>query len=545
MTHILLLVAALGLTILVFGKKHLLEKDGRDKEVLYYFLKSSLEFLVPFTLVLLFYLGLLIVISMKWESISLHSLIRLEEYLTTIHSYTKWKLSKGMVLGLFVAIFVLGLLRVPLEARKKLYSGVDWIYTWSKRAYVLFVLLCSFTLLGTQLGQPTDDLRLRIKLIRDGYAELRQEAEEALSEEVAVQFHTKTRDNLSPEYQTALKRPEEIGSKTSNLRSHYAAAQREYGVKSGKAETVLSRFDSLNRSGLQTEIRLTEPTGKAPKATVSESEPGQITFQKVNEAKGALENYRQKTRGRFITFLSTEDGKKLTIQGAKVVTDVLKSELVSAWIKRYPIAEPFIDVFFKTLDEKIKARLETFAENATKEIIESPTRAEAAINTEASKIVNETEVKLSPEMVVRVEYLSAEFVVEITSIEAAKVEVDDGIQQFKDRKIEKLISQLQSPDESMRETAVRELSATSDISPAKIDKLISLMRNGRQSFLTDRTRIEGHHCTDYEYTSVKYYAASTLARINSPHVSSEIKQEARSCQASSITTRRVTDPGWI
>lgn len=545
MTHILLLAAVLALTILVFTKKRRLEQAGRDKEILYYFLKSSLEFLVPFTLVLLFYLGLLIVISLAWESVSLQSLIRLEDYLATIHSYTKWKLSKGVVLILFVGVFALSLLRIPLETRKKLYSGVDWFYTWSKRAYVLFVLLCSFTLLGTQLGKPTDDLRLRIKLVRDGYAELRHETEDALSEEVVLQFHAKTRDSFPPVYQTALKRPEEIGAKATNLRSNYAAAQSEHGVKSGKAEVVLSKFEARNRSSLQTEVRLTDEAGRTPKTSVSESAPGQITFRKLNEARTSIESYRQKTRGRFISFLSTEDGKKLTVQGAKVVTDFLKSELVSSWTRRYPIAEPFLDVFFKTLDEKIKAKLESFADNATSEIIKSPANVEATINTEAAKVVNQTEVKLSPEMMQKAEQSGAQLAEELASIEAAKAEIDEGIQQSKDRRIDKLISQLQSPDKVTRETAVQGLSESSDISRVKVEKLISLMRNGRQSWVTDRTRNEGHHCTDYQYTSVKYYAASALEQMSSPHVSNELKLEARACQFTSITTKTVTDPGWI
>lgn len=316
MIHILLLVAACGLTILVFRKKHSLKEEGRDKEILYYFLKSSLEFLVPFTFVLFFYLGLLVVVSVAWESISLRSLIRLEEYLTTIHSYTKWKLSKMMVLGLFVGIYVLGLLRVPLE-RKRLYSGVDRLYTWTKRAYVVFVLLCSFTLLGTQLGEVSDDLRLRINLTRDGYAELSQETEEALSEEVALKLHTKARDTFPPAYQTALKSPEEIGSQGSALRSHYAKAQSEHGVKSSKAESALSRIEARSKSNLQTEIRLPDEASNK-RATVSEPDASWITYRKVKEAKTAVENYRQKTRGRFISFLNTEDGKRLTVQERKL-----------------------------------------------------------------------------------------------------------------------------------------------------------------------------------------------------------------------------------
>jgi hypothetical protein len=544
MTPILILLAVLIFTVLVYWKKRSLAQEGRNKELLYYFLRSSLEFLVPLTIVLFFYLGLLAVISFRWQDISLQSLIRLDEYLATIHSYTKWKLSKLMVLGLFAGIYVLGLLRLSLETRKKFYSGVDWVATWSKRAYVLFVLLCSFTLLGTQLGPVSDDLKLRIKLTRDGYADLRRETEEALSEEVAYQLHTKIHDSFPVPYQTALKKPEEVGSQATVLQNHYAKAQSEYGVKSPKAETVLSAIEERRSTRLETEIRLGHEAG-TERRTVSEPEPTQTTYRKVIEAKTAVTNHRQKTQGRIISFLSTVDGKKLSVQGAKVITDLMKKGAFSPWIKAYPIAEPFIDVFFKTLDEKIKASVEQMAENATRSNLQSPENTETTITSESSKIVSQTEIRISPEIMQKANESATRIEEELATIESAKVEVDTGIQQVRDVKTEKLIAQLQSPDDSVRRSAAGELSRTTDISEAKVNQLISIMRNGSRSWVTSTYRPPGHHCTDYEYTSIRYYAASALERMKSPHVTDKISREARTCMSNSVTTKRVTDPGWI
>jgi len=544
MTPILILLAVLILTLLVYLKKRSLAQEGRGKELLYFFLKSSLEFLVPLTIVLFFYLGLLAVISFRWQDISLQSLIRLEEFLTTIHSYTKWKLSRGMVLGLFVVIYILGLLRLPLETRKKLYIGVESVGRWSKRAYVLIVLLCSFTLLGTQLGPVSDDLRLRIKLTRDGYADLRQQTEEAISEEVAFQLHTKTHDSFPAPYQTALKKPEEVGSRATDLRNHYARAQSEYSVKSPKAETVLSTVEERRNAKFETEIHL-DREANVERRTTSEPEPAQLTYRKVTEAKAAIVNHRQKTQGRMISFLSTYDGKKLTVQGAKVVTDLMKKEAFSSWIKTYPIAGPFIDVFLATLDEKIKATVEQMADNATRSVLQNPENTGTTINTESAKIVSQTEIRISPEIVQKANESATRLEEELATIESAKVEVDTGIQQARNVKTEKLIAQLQSPDESVRRSAARELSRTTDISEAKVNQLISMMRNGSRNWVTSTYRPPGHHCTDYEYTSIKYYAASALEGMKSQHVTDKIVREARTCMSNSITTKRVTDPGWI
>jgi len=534
MSNILLLVAAFFLTILVFRKKHSLKEEGRDHEVLYYFLKSSLDFLVPFALVLLFYVGLLLVISTLWKSISLQSLIRLEDYLTTIHSYTKWKLSKLMVLGFFIGIYILGLLGMRLEVRQRLYGGVETLYTWGKRAYVLFVFLCSFTLLGTQLGQPTDDLRLRIKLTKDGYAELRQQTKEALSEGVAVKLHSKTYDSFPPDYHAALKRPQEIGTHTKSLRTYYTKAQTELGVRSSKAESVLSRADARARSAsdLQTEIQAEETSDKSVK--VSNSEPREVTYQKISEAKAAVQEYQQKTRGRLISFLTTEDGKKLTVQGAKIMTDVLKSRLISSWITMYPISEPLIDVVSKTIDETLKAKLEKLADDLTPSIVETPANFETAINNESTKMASQTEVKISPEIAEKAERSGAQLEQELAGIEAAETEVFEG-----------LIVRLHSSSKNDRATAARHLSETPDISEAKVNRLIVIMRKGNQQWITSSYRNEGHHCTDYEYTSIRYYAATAIERMKSSYVNEELAREARRCQDESVTTKTVTDPGWI
>ena len=544
----ILFIVACGLTIYVFKKTHSLKEQGRDKEIRYHFLKSSLEFLAPFTFVMFFYVGLLTVVSFAWESISLQSLIWLEEWLTTIHSYTKLKLSKTMVLGLFLGIYALGLLHVVfLEKRKKLYTGVDTFYKWTKRLYVVFVLLCSFTLLGTQLGEPSNDLRLRIKLTKDGYADVHKQTQEAISEEVASQLYTKAYDSFPPAHHTALKLPEKIGSEANSLRGYYAKAQNEHGVKSRKTESALSAIEAHRKAAtnLKTEIQMPKE-GLNESTNVAEPDPRQISYRKIKEAKIAIETYRQKTRTRFITFLTTEDGKKLTIQGAKVMTDVLKSGLFSPWIKAYPIAEPIIDVFIKTMDETVKAKLERIADNATRSIIQSPDNTQTTVNDEASKLAAQTEVKISPAIMEKANQSGKQLEQELTNLEAAKVEIDNGIKQVENSRIEKLIAQLHSPDKSVRETAAQKLSQVGDkLSQTKVNELIGIMRHGNKRWITDRTRIEGLHCTDYEYTSIRYYAATALARTNSQYVSGDIAQEARQRQSDSVTTKRVTDPGWI
>jgi hypothetical protein len=548
MITIIIFIVACGLTVFVFKKTRYLKKQARDKEIRYHFLKSSLEFLVPFTFVMFFYIGLLAVVSLAWESISLQSLIRLEEWLATIHSYIKLKPSKTMVLGLFLGIYTLGLLRIILlEKRKKLYTDIDIFYKWTKRLYVVFVLLCSFTFLGTQLGEPSNDLRLRIKLTRDGYADVHKQTQEAISEEVAVQLYAKSYDSFSPAYHTALKLPEQIASEANTLRGYYVKAQNEYGVKSIKAEFALSAIEAHRKAviNLKTEIQMPKD-GLHESTNVAKPDPSQISYRKIKEAKVAIENYRQKTRSRFITFLTTEDGKRLTIQGAKVMTDILKSELFSPWIKAYPIAEPIIDVFIKAVDDTGEAKIEKTADNATPSIIQSPDNTQPIVNDEASKLAAQTKIKISPEIMEKANQSGQQLEQALTHLKAAKVDLDSGIKQVENSRIERLIAQLHSPDATIRKTAAQNLSQNgTKLSQTKVNELIDIMRHGNKNWITSRTRNEGHHCTDYEYTSIRYYAATALSDMNSQYVSQDITREARQNQSDSVTTERVTDPGWV
>jgi hypothetical protein len=149
-------------------------------------------------------------------------------------------------------------------------------------------------------------------------------------------------------------------------------------------------------------------------------------------------------------------------------------------------------------------------------------------------MASQTEVKISPEMMEKAERSGAQLEQEIAGIDAAKTEVFEG-----------LIVRLHSTSKSDRATAARLLSETPDISEAKVNSLIVIMRKGNQQWITSSYRNEGHHCTDYEYTSVRYYAATALERMKSSYVNEELVQEARRCQGESVTTKTVTDPGWI
>ncbi len=108
----------------------------------------------------------------------------------------------------------------------------------------------------------------------------------------------------------------------------------------------------------------------------------------------------------------------------------------------------------------------------------------------------------------------------------------------------RLFVQLSSPSEKQRDNAADLLSKHGEeLTKAIIEEIIKTMRRGRESWSKRLYRVS--HCTWYEKTTVKYYAAKSLINMNSPYVTDEIVREARNKTNREKTRYRVTDPGWI
>ncbi len=112
--------------------------------------------------------------------------------------------------------------------------------------------------------------------------------------------------------------------------------------------------------------------------------------------------------------------------------------------------------------------------------------------------------------------------------------------------IDKLIAKLREGKEETRNEAVSKLSKMGKkLSESDINMIINIMRSGKDEWETSNYRQSGHHCTDYTYTSIKYYAANALLEMKSPYVGDEITREAKQIKSNSTRTKRVTDPGWV
>jgi len=552
MTSLLLLIVLFtvtcSLTVRVRKTKQNLDRKDKRKNVRYYFLKNTYDFLLPLTFVLGLYLVLAVVTRalVRSDSTSLGILIKFEHALATIRNYSYFRLSALQVLLCYVVLYLLGVFPFILVRRQRIYDWLEKYYLpWSKRVYIVLVLLCSLTLLGTQVGRPGTDFQLRIKTIRDGYAQLQNQTRELLSQEVALHIYDKVHDTLPPSYGKALTQPKEIKDQLAELRNLYDQSQREYGSRVESAESLLSEYSQRRERAetLETNFRFqNDSTGD--EIRVAEPEP-KISYRQIKEAESALETFKQGRPGTAITFFESQEGKRIVLQVEKVFSSKVTKRMFEPVFQMWPYSEPIIDVFISTLNDKLKAMTEKSLDNLTNRIVQNPASVSNMLKDEATNIVGESEIDIPTQMAAKAAHASKDLDQELASLQAAKLDIEKGAQLAKDLQAEKPITQLQSSDESMREGAVLRLLQLGDqLSEAKVNKLINIMRNGSKTWSSSEREV-GHHCTWYTYTPIRYYAAKALANMKSKYVSDELAREARSCESNSITRKRVTDPGWI
>ncbi len=108
----------------------------------------------------------------------------------------------------------------------------------------------------------------------------------------------------------------------------------------------------------------------------------------------------------------------------------------------------------------------------------------------------------------------------------------------------KYIAQLRNSNENIRNRASRYLMKIGkDLNKSEVESIKSLMRLGKENWRKQLYRRS--HCTWYERTSVKYYAADTLLNMNSKYVTAETKKEARRAKNKGKSKYKVDDPGWV
>jgi len=540
----LLLIILLIATIIIFIKKSHIENR---KSLSYLICKYNLEFFVPLTIVLSFYYILLFIISLRSDFLTLYQLIYIETYFEKIKSYVSIvKLDAKHVLIIFAVIYLLNIFKI-IHVRSDKFDKLFSKYQQAIRlAYIFIVFLTSFTFLGTQLGEPTNNFKFRIKTIRDGYAELRSEIQEIVSKKVTNGIYEKLPDRLPSSYTEALKLSEQIEQEIVLLNNEYANARKDYKLSNKVADNII-------KSSAKREIAISELVNKSIEYknkykirsydALRSPEPKHLSVKKINKVKNEVESYKAKlaSKAKPPSLFQTKAGKKLTPQILKTITSKGQELAFKALIKEYPILEPLVDVFTKTLDDKIQTKTEIAIDEITKKCFREPkSNIEHEIDTSVRNVVesaNTEKYKVSSQKIGR---LQSPLAKELKTVKRARTNIAWNVGRIQ---ADLLIDKLSSSSEQVRIDAAKKLAKLGrKLSRAQVNKLVEIMNYGSKTwehYVSERW--EGSYCyKKFKTVSIRQYAAMALGEINSPHINYTVKREAKE-----FAERRTSQPRYV
>jgi len=108
-----------------------------------------------------------------------------------------------------------------------------------------------------------------------------------------------------------------------------------------------------------------------------------------------------------------------------------------------------------------------------------------------------------------------------------------------------LISRLAGPNEAECKYASATLATMgNNLDDFTIKRIVTVMREDKHEW--SRFLWRESHCSWFEYTRTKYYAAEVLNKAKSAALASSTSfEEVQRSRNSGVTTRRVMDPRWI
>lgn len=235
-------IAGVILTVLAFISVRRIERTNRRRGWRYFIAKNSLEFLIPFVAVCAFYSMLAVSLSVSSNYMSLATLISFENLLLKIKSIVDiFNLDPLMVLLILVLLFILGLLRVGSPRIETASSALERYQKITRRVYTVIVLLCAFTLLGTYAGVPAENFKVRIKTLRDGYADLVQDIERMVKDAAMDEIVKNAKARLPDAYAGALTNALTVEDQLAGLKTYYRSQKEKWHIDIAAVDAIISQ----------------------------------------------------------------------------------------------------------------------------------------------------------------------------------------------------------------------------------------------------------------------------------------------------------------
>lgn len=531
---IFLFVASSMVTWILAHFRHSLGKRGLRQTWQYRLSANLLAFVAPCAGASALFLVLLV-----WahraagaDSTTLDKLITLEQLLDQA-TFLVGLVKLDAVQTLWI---LLGLLLLSVTATSLGSTLLRWfgrIQNVIRFLYIFVVLLAALTLFGSQLGRPSSQLRVRIATLRQGYAELKVDLSAAVTEEAIRAILERQIEALPPAYTDALQLPRQIAEASRDLADAYESAQREYKfaddgvaatINSAHSDPGASEFVVLTGTATRRESRV-EPSGV----------PGDLSYGRLRRAREATDQIvRRQSTPEFVKLLDLEAGRKVVCQVPKAITEGLKKTAFDGVLHEFPILEPLVDAFVRTVDQEVEGSITAAIDRTTRRVIDNPEVAPDAVRAEAAQVAAKHEPV--PIVVAGGARAEADLRAELSSLNEAAVALQARVRQ---ERCDQLLAGLSSASESARTSAVEGLvEHSADLSPAQSERLLDIMRTGTEEWeiFVDQ-EWEGAYCYKrFRMKSIREYAAEAIER-GSPQGSSQAvaARDSKSAEAEHIS----------
>ena len=241
--------------------------------------------------------------------------------------------------------------------------------------------LASFTFFGLQLGTPAEELRVRVKVIQEGYAEIAEKVESELSERVAVGLHEKIRNGFPSSYRRALAESHTVADLVGRVRQRADEARSKYGITVPAAEAAIRK--AVRAGGLgdtEQRVRIAGTDRAAP--------PADTTLEQVRKTRSTM-NLHDRT-GEID--LVEEGRRKVVLQVEKLVSERIVA-LTKPLTEAVPLLDPLLQAFVEAVDKTVQDRIGQAYDRAMQTAMREPRNLDAVLEHEARTLVEETNVE--------------------------------------------------------------------------------------------------------------------------------------------------------
>jgi hypothetical protein len=387
----LALVASLLLSWFSFSRKRMLARYYGPETLPVKIFGHLFEWSTSLALVLLFYDALLFLLRSGWQWITVDDLLWMERSLAALqHAVDELKPSWVGSLVIIVALYLLtrSWIRLGESTAFSFYRKIkDVLHVMN----ALLVLLCLFTLLGSQPGNAAATLEIRLHQERSEYGVLRGEMKGALASAAVNQVFEEI-TKASPNASAAANLMDLSASEADSLRKTYAAALRYH---SEPIQHWIDRTEAQRRA-LRYAAQPRASAEHPPDAIEEIRLPGDTTYRRILRAETNIKKFEDTFRPKLRQLLQRLGANDALMQMPDLAIDSV-SKILDPVAGANPWLKPFFDVLTSTVSDKTEMALKEKLDDLTKTAATSPDRVEPLLPEAAEALAKSAPPRITQE----------------------------------------------------------------------------------------------------------------------------------------------------